>query len=201
MGATRPTQEIDGCRAAHRGLIDGLAGLDEATARRPSLLPDWTVAHVLGHLVGNADSVVRRLSGAVEDRVVDQYPGGSAGRSAEIERLAALPVRELLAAVRRSCAQVEAILELVPDDAWDRESRSVEGRLAPAARVVWSRWREVEVHRTDLGLGYPASAWPAALVARWLPDVLGGLPQRADPAELLAWAVGRGPAPALLAWG
>jgi maleylpyruvate isomerase len=66
---------------------------------------------------------------------------------------------------------------------------------------VFSRWREVEVHHVDLGLGYEPTDWPAELVARWLPTVVRELPDRTDPTALLAWALGRGPAPALGPWG
>jgi hypothetical protein len=44
---------------------------------------------------------------------------------------------------------------------------------------VWSRWREVEVHHVDLGLGYAASEWPVAFVTRGLADALDELPARA----------------------
>jgi maleylpyruvate isomerase len=197
----RPDLEIEGCRAAQELLDERLDGLDAGALRRPSLLPGWSVAHVLGHLVGNAESVVRRLRGVVEDRVTDQYPRGEQGRADEIEALALLPRDALLVAVRRSSAEVGAIFDEVPDEAWDRLSRSVSGKLLPAHLVVFSRWREVVVHHTDLGLGFSVAEWPPALVSRWLPDALAGLPARTDPSALLAWAIGRGPAPEPEPWG
>jgi maleylpyruvate isomerase len=103
--------------------------------------------------------------------------------------------------VRRSSADVDAILDEVPDDGWDRLSRTVDGVLRPARAVVFSRWREVVVHHTDLGLGFSVADWPPALVSLWLPDALAGLPARTDPSALLAWTVGRGPAPDLQPWG
>ncbi|MEP6696184.1 MAG: maleylpyruvate isomerase N-terminal domain-containing protein [Pseudonocardiales bacterium] len=197
----KPTVEIEGCRAAHEALDRRQAGLTEEEARRPSLLPDWTVAHVLAHIARNGDSVVRRLQGSIDDRLVDQYVGGLAGRAAEIERSAVQPITDLLADVRASSAAVEEIIDAMPHEAWQRLSRGVGGNLAPAHRVVYSRWREVEVHHVDLGLGYTAADWPAALVERWLPELLVGLPGRADHAALLAWAIGRATAPELGPWG
>ena len=41
---------IDLCRSAHRRLYAALESLDDETARRASLLPSWTVGHVLTHL-------------------------------------------------------------------------------------------------------------------------------------------------------
>ncbi len=197
----KPTVEIEGCRAAHAELDRRLAGLTEKTIRRISALPDWTVAHTLAHIARNADSVVRRLRGVIDDQVMDQYVGGQAGRVAEIESSAGQPVAELLADVRASSAAVEEIIGIVPDDAWDRLSRSVSGDLTPAHRVVYSRWREVEVHHVDLGLGYTPADWPVALVERWLPELVQGLAGRADHAALLAWMIGRGPTPDLGPWG
>jgi maleylpyruvate isomerase len=66
---------------------------------------------------------------------------------------------------------------------------------------VFSRWREVEVHHVDLGLGYSPRDWPADLVALWLPRAEDQFLTTADDRELLAWLVGRGPAPRLAPWG
>jgi len=198
--ARAPTVEIAGCRAAHEKLSVTLEPLTEATIRAPSRLPGWTVGHVLAHLARNADSVLRRLLGAIEDRVVDQYAGGPRGRAAEIERSAALSLEVLVADVRTSSAAVDRVVEAVPGQAWERLTRSVSGALAPARLVVYSRWREVEVHLVDLGLGYTPAEWPAALVERWLPEALDGLPGRADQRELLRWISGRGAPPGLAPW-
>ena len=56
------------------------------------------------------------------------------------------------------------------------------------------------MHHVDLGLGYTPADWPAELVDQWLPDALAGLPARTDPGALLAWVLGRGPAPELQPW-
>ena len=197
----RPTVEIEGCRRSHRVLLDRLAGLTEDAVRQPSLLPGWSVAHVLAHIARNADSVVRRLQGAIDDRMVDQYAGGKHGRAAEIDESAARPADDLLDDVRSTAAAVDGIIERVPDDAWGRLSRTVGGDERPADYVVWTRWREVETHHVDLGLGYRPAQWPDPLVTRWLAEVLPALPDRADPRELLAWALGRGAPPELGPWG
>ena len=65
---------------------------------------------------------------------------------------------------------------------------------------MYSRWREVEVHHLDLGLGYPQSDWPPRLVDLMLPGLLDGLPEPAGRAALAAWALDRASAPALRAW-
>jgi maleylpyruvate isomerase len=80
-------------------------------------------------------------------------------------------------------------------------TRNLSGALQPATHVVFARWREVEVHLVDLGLGYGWERWPDALVRAWLPEVLSGLPRRSDDTHLLAWALGRADAPTLEPWG
>jgi hypothetical protein len=50
-------------------------------------------------------------------------------------------------------------------------------------------------------LGYTSHDLPQELVDRWLPSLIEGLSGRADPKALLAWTLGRGPAPELAPWG
>jgi maleylpyruvate isomerase len=196
-----PTVEIQGVARAHAALGTTIAGLTDEQARRPSLLPGWSVGHVLTHVARNADSVVRRLEGAAAGEVVDQYAGGAVGREHDIEEGAGRRADELVADVVRSNATVEAALASFPPDGWERLTRSVGGEQVPARAVVFSRWREVEVHHVDLGLGYAPSEWPDDLVDRWLPHAREQFLPTADQRDLLAWLVGRGPAPRLAPWG
>lgn len=193
--------EIAGIARAHTAFARTIAGLADEVARQPSLLPDWSVGHVLTHVARNADSVIRRLEGAAAGLVVDQYAGGAEGRRHDIEEGSGRLAAELVADVLRSNAAVEAVLAGFPNDGWDRLSRSVDGLEHPVRSVVFSRWREVEVHHVDLGLGYRPHDWPADLVERWLPHAREQFLATADERDLLAWLVGRGPAPRLAPWG
>jgi maleylpyruvate isomerase len=202
------TAALEGCRAAHARLLQTLEGLTDAEARRPSLLPDWTVGHVLTHIARNADSVLRRIDGAIREEVVDQYVGGKAGRAADIEAGAGRPAAALVADVGATSAAVDAAWATVPDEAWGRLTRGVGGRLSPLDDVLVSRWREVEVHHVDLGLGYGFGDWPDDYVAEELARQLAGLPGRLhDPLtrrRLLAWLIGRADQPGTIEldpWG
>jgi hypothetical protein len=62
------------------------------------------------------------------------------------------------------------------------------------------RWWEVEVHVADLGLTVGPSDWTDGLVDKALPRLLAGLRGRADERELMAWLLGRAPAPELRPW-
>ena len=102
----------------------------------------------------------------------------------------------------------DAAWATVPDEAWGRLTRGVGGRLAPLDDVLFSRWREVEVHHVDLGLGYRPRDWPEDYVAQELARQLAALPRRLpDPVstrQLLAWLIGRADQPGtieLYPWG
>jgi maleylpyruvate isomerase len=198
-GDTGPPREwIDGCVAAQASLEADLGGLDDATARAPSLLPEWSVGHVLTHIARNADSVVWRLEGAARGELRDQYPGGLEQRRDEIEAGAERPADELVADVRASSAAVVRTMDSLPAAAWDAPSRTARGAVEPSRDAIFSRWREVVVHHGDLGFG--RVPLPPALVTTWLARELPHLGERTDPAALLAWVIGRGDAPALSPW-
>ncbi len=168
-----------------------------------SRLPGWTVGHVLTHIARNADSITRGLEGAERGEIVDRYPEGSAGRDADIEAGHDRSAAALVADVRDSAARLEAAWST--HTAWDGHCRESSGREVPVAHLPFARWREVEVHRVDLGLGYEPEDWPAAYVRldlrkmemRWnarRPMGLTGLPAEAlalPPPRRLAWLLGR----------
>ena len=196
--ATPPAGLVDGCVAAHAALGASLEDLSDAAARGPSRLPGWSVGHVLTHIARNADSVVWRLEGAAQGELRDQYPGGLEQRKDDIEAGAGRPASELVRDVRKSSAAVERVMADLPAAAWDAPSRTSRGVVESSRDAVLSRWREVVVHHGDLDLG-PVPL-PPALVDAWLPRELPRLAERSDPAELLAWIIGRGDPPELAPW-
>ena len=193
-----PTVLIDGCVAAQAALLADIADLNDDVARRPSLLPGWSVGHLLTHIARNADSMTWRLEGAELGELRDQYPGGLEQRSSDIEDGAGRPAAELVADVRQSADALERIMTELPLAAWDAPSRTSRGVVEDSRDAALSRWREVVVHHGDLGLG--PVPFPLALVDLWLPRELPRLVERADPAELLAWVIGRGDPPVLAPW-
>ena len=193
-----PTVLMEGIAAAQAALLADLADLPDDVARRPSLLPGWSVGHLLTHIARNADSMTWRLEGAALGEVRDQYVGGLEQRSRDIEQGAGRPAAELVADVRQSADALELVMTGLPVAAWDAPSRTSRGTVENSRDAALSRWREVAVHHGDLGLG-PVPL-PAALVEVWLPRELPRLAERSDPAELLGWIIGRGEPPALRPW-
>ena len=199
-----PVADLAQCRASHERLQHSVHLLDDAAMRRSSRLPGWSVGHVVTHLARNADSVVRRLNAVLEGRTVEQYEGGAAGRAAEIDAGAGRSAAQLYDDLVRADQAVDELFARVPDEAWGRPfataNAKVELQQRPASFLPFTRWREVETHHVDLGIGYEPADWPDALVERWLPGLLDELPGRTDPRQLMAWTLGRGPVPALDPW-
>ena len=207
-----------GCQAAHARLLQTVAAVTDADVRRPSLLPGWTVGHVLAHLARNADSHVRMLEAAARGEVAGQYPGGNEQRAADIAAGATRTAQELAEDVAESMMRLEATWRRTPEAAWAHGiGRVASGDEWPLADLPFYRWREVEIHHADLGLGFGWADWSDAYVDAELPRALAGLPGRLAPGvdtafvdavpqrRLLAWLVGRlegdaGGLPALGPW-
>ncbi|HEV7864328.1 MAG TPA: maleylpyruvate isomerase N-terminal domain-containing protein [Acidimicrobiia bacterium] len=200
-----PYEDVARAIEAHRRLEAAVGGLDDDDVRRPSLLPGWTVGHLLTHIARNADSVRRRTEGAARNEVVDQYAGGPAGRAAEIEAGADRRARELIDDIHTSDGALEAVWDALPEPAWSGLSRDVSGRERPVHELPRLRWYEVEVHLVDVGggVGLTPDDWPAHFVDRRLPELRAGLPGRLPPGaqppaqgaltphQELAWLYGR----------
>lgn len=90
-------RDVAGATTAHALLVAALAGLTDQQCAGPSLLPGWTIGHVLTHLARNADSHVGMLLAANRGEVAVQYPGGLSQRAADIEAGADRPAAEQVA--------------------------------------------------------------------------------------------------------
>lgn len=196
----RPEADIEGCRVAHDLLRSVSADLGGAEVRRASKLPGWSVGHVLTHVARNAEAMCRRIDAAVRSEVIDQYEGGRAGRAAEIEAGANRDAAALCNDASSWSLTLDDLFQSLPDEVWARPVRTVTGDEHRVALLPFMRWWEVEVHLADLGLTIRSSDWTDSLVNKALPRLLAGLPGRADERELMAWLLGRGPAPELQPW-
>ena len=186
-------------KKSHIRLGMTITRLTDDDARRPSLLPGWTVGHVLTHLARNADSHVRLLEGAARGEVADQYAGGDAQRAADIEAGAGRPAAELAADVLEAAARLERTWDNTPEEVWRIGEGRVSSGVWAVAELPFRRWREVEVHHVDLDLGYGPADWPDAYVEEELARTVAGL-DGGDRRRLLAWLVGRAGVPKLGAW-
>ena len=178
------SESISGCRQASAVLLDGVgagAGWTDATARQPSLLPGWSVGHVLTHLARNADSHRRMAEAAAEGRVVDQYPGGPVQREAEIEAGARRPAGQILDDLRASRvgAAGRPGTGLAPEVVGPGTVAAVAPSPGRWPEQPFLRWREVALHSSDLGLdGLAAEQWSDAYVDHELRRQLAALAPR-----------------------
>ncbi len=205
--AAEPDRSVELCVAAHGRLLAEVAGLSEAQVRAPSLLPDWSVGHVLTHLARNADGHARRLAGALRGEDVPRYPGGREQRAEEIEAGAARSVRTIVDDLAASQAALEEVFRASGAAGWPNEHLRGHDQYGPRACPA-HRLREVEMHHADLGVGYGPLDWPEDYVAWDLGVLLATVPQRlATPEDrrvFMAWLAGRGGLPAdfrLAPWG
>lgn len=160
-------------------LLATVRPLTEEDVRRPSLLPDWSVGHVITHLARNADSLVNLANWARTGVPTPQYASRES-RDADIEAGAGRPAAELIADLTDSADRLRAALEAVPDDAWDIVLEWRGGVHNPAGMIPAARLREVEVHHVDLGLGYGFDDMPAEFRIRLLADSVRRWPDDFD---------------------
>jgi maleylpyruvate isomerase len=197
-------RDIANAVASHQRLLSSVDDLTDAEVWAPSLLPGWTVGHVLTHLARNADSHVRMLKGAEAGKVLDQYEGGAESRAADIEAGSRRSAEVVVSDLRMSIWKLEQTWDNTTETGWNGSGRTLTGdwpmQVSPYRRRV-----EVEIHHVDLDLGYTIDDWPdefvktelARLKGLWAsrqPMGLSELPGavlRLAPKERLAWFVGR----------
>jgi maleylpyruvate isomerase len=193
----RPDAWVDGCTAAHRALEEALAGLDDDLARSPSGLPGWTVGHLVTHLARNADAHTWVVEQAGRGEVVEMYPAAGGSREAGIEAGAGRPAAELLDDLRSAQRRLEAAWSAATDQTWLSGLGRRRAGPETVARFVFLRWREVELHRRDLGpvLAPTDGAWdalPSTYCDLELADLGATLPTRLPSGVTLVLApVGR----------
>lgn len=192
----KPTVMIDACRASHQLLLGGLALLTDDDFRAPSLLPRYSRGHVVTHLENKARAHVLVLEGAAVDEVRRVQPDGyDADQAAEAG--AGRPADELRAGLADSLQLLETAWAALDAAHWDRQGIMVAGPRT-MVEIIAHHLRNIEVHHVDLDIGHRPSDWPPILVEGELSKRLHALPERAEHAELLAWLLGRAPAPDLV---
>lgn len=145
----------------------------------------------MSHLARNAEATFRVVDAALDANLVPMYEGGREARARAIEDGARRPASVLADDARKTATALQTLWNDLADAEWDIETQP--GGPDTDKRVVrdglWNRWREVEVHHTDLDLGYTSANWPAAYIAMDLPRLIQSLPGRATPdaPRLMSW--------------
>ena len=198
-------RDLRGAALAHQQLLGTLATLTDEQAAQPSLLPDWSVAHVVTHIARNADSHARMLRAASIGQVIEQYEGGGAARSADIELGSSRNAGQLIADLVATSALLEQAWAETTEVGWAGHGIMPNSGHVSCDDLPFRRWREALVHLHDCGLGYSWRDWPDDYVrlelVRWtmawasrkpmgltaLPPIALALGER----ERVAWLLGR----------
>lgn len=122
----------------------------------------------------------------MRSEIVEQYEGGPARRSTEIDQGSQREATEIIDDALEWAATLADLFEAISDDVWARPVRTVAGNEHPVALLRFRRWREVEVHLVDLDLGVTPVNWSDGLVERALPRLVAGLAERCDERQLMA---------------
>ena len=206
--ATVMNRQVEGLAASHQLLLERLGGLVDEMVSRPSLLPGWTVGHVLAHIAQQGDSFTRLFLAAEKGELVDQYEGGFEARVSAINEAASRTAVEHVADVRRSIYALEGAVASAREG-WYGSARMVSGIEVRVTDLPLRRWREVEVHMGDFGLSELGcsgpDSWSMDYVRHDLPVLtmqwksrgsmgLTDLPQQIrtqSPSVRLGWLMGR----------
>ncbi|CAA9387870.1 MAG: Maleylpyruvate isomerase, mycothiol-dependent [uncultured Nocardioides sp.] len=145
--------------AANQRLVWTVDRLDDAAYARPSLLPHWTVGHVLAHVALNGEALAGALNGVTSGSGTPMYESQDS-RDRDIAELGVADPAEIRGRVTASTKLFEQEAAHVPDDQWDvRIERTPGGATFRARSAVQMRLREVEIHHADLGLDYTHHDW------------------------------------------
>lgn len=146
--------------AATQRYLRTVAGLTDSQFAEPSVLPGWTVAHVISHVASNATGITRAVRAAIGDDPDTWVYQSNASRDAEIDERAQWPVGDLRALNAESTDDLRAAFaDCPPDKLGVLLPRTIDGPPWSVADWIGARWREVEIHHTDLGIGYTHQEW------------------------------------------
>ena len=156
--------------------VDRLSGDDWEA---PSLLPDWSRAHVAAHLALNGEGLTGVLRGEVDRESVPMYESQEA-RDDDIAELAAADPSEIRERLLASTVTFPEAVQAVPSDLWQgRFERTRGGSTLPLRAAPVMRAREIEIHHVDLDVGYSVDAWPRLFAE----ELVDGMAKRVTPEE------------------
>ena len=170
---TRPDADIAGATAAHGRLLAAIERLTDADVAQASLLPGWTVGHVLTHLARNADSHVRMLEAAGDGarrRAVRRGPRGPAGRHRGRRRPAGVGSggRRPVVVGPPGGAVVVAPRPTLGRSRCQRRRRALAVRRAAVPPLAGGRGPPGgSRHRARRGPTGPTTTWPASCRGSW----------------------------------
>lgn len=138
----------------------------------PSVLPGWSIKHLVGHVGKNAEAIANLATWASTGVETPMYSSPSQ-RNADIEASVNETPEALIDNFESSAVALTEAWESLSDEAWQVEVRTAQGRLVPASETPWMRTREVMVHSVDLGTGLTFADLPEDFLAALTSDIVG----------------------------
>jgi maleylpyruvate isomerase len=161
--------------------------LSDADLDAPSLLAGWSRRELVAHVGLNARALTRLTEWAATGVETPMYDSPTQ-RATDIEFAATLPAQALRNLSDHAAIHLTVEWRDLPEEAWDAEVRTAQGRAVPVSETVWMRAREVWIHAVDLGNGASFLDFPAEFVDALLLDVTGAWARRRE-SEQLPWFV------------
>jgi maleylpyruvate isomerase len=149
-------------------MLATVESLRDRDLTQDSVLPGWSLAHLLTHLARNANALGNLLVWARTGVETPMYQSITQ-RTADINLGATRPGAVVLDDVVDSAARLRDNSEMLTAQDWQNLVRTAQGRTIPAATVPWLRLREVVIHHVDLGA--PIGDVPPEVAASLLNDV------------------------------
>lgn len=184
--ATDP-ETLQGLLDARRGtafFARKLNELSDADLDGASLLPGWTRRHVVAHVGYNARAIARLVEWAATGVETPMYASTTV-RNQEIDFGATLSPIALRNLFDHSAVHLSVEWRDLPDAAWKKHVRTIQGRQVPASETIWMRSREVWVHAVDLNNGATFDQIPSNILERLLTDITTAWKNRGDDRDLL----------------
>ncbi|MEA5454505.1 maleylpyruvate isomerase family mycothiol-dependent enzyme [Sinomonas sp. JGH33] len=141
---------------AAEGARAELERLADDSVRHPSELPGWTRGHVLAHLEGIAAALARQVEYATRGETAELYDGGQPARDQAIEEGSGATADEYRELVGSALDRVLADLDSLEPEQWNLPVRFRNGTVRDVALALW---RELVIHRSDLGTGCTQQEW------------------------------------------
>ena len=157
-------------RAAHERFISAIDQPEE-WARQPSGLPDWTRAHVVAHVLGNALGL-RRLTQWASSGVETPMYESPAARAAEIDEKSGWSLSKLRGELVEESARLASELDALTHPLGAHSLVLGSGAQFDTWELPMIRTREVEIHHVDLAAGYTGDDWAEPFTFRTMNQVL-----------------------------
>lgn len=178
-------------------LLDELiTGLTSDDAKGSSGLPQWSRAHVVAHLNGNADALLNLVTWAASGIETPMY-GSPSQRDLDIERGSTLSPYDLTVWFAQSVTNLQRAQDQLTSSQWTHDVVTAQGRVVAATEIPWLRAREVFVHAVDLDRGVSFADLPTDFLEALVADIVAKRGLSSDKLvkgplhEVAAWLAGR----------